>query len=86
MRLLKLERNNPYEYGNPHVPGHRYKDTLELEVGWNRIKLNLTQNPSKDGSWITWYPFSFYWWPPSNQWFRKHLLGIHFRRRPNPLQ
>jgi hypothetical protein len=80
MNILTIKRGNPYQYGNPYIDGHRYYDTWTLEVGWNRIKLNLTQNPNKKGYYVTWYPFSFYWWPSNNQWFRwRSQLGPRIR-------
>lgn len=78
MKLITIKRKR--DHGNPYIEGHRYEDTLELEVGLNRIKLNYTQNPDKEGLFVTWYPFSFYWWPPNNQWFRWRILGIKIRR------
>lgn len=77
MKLIAIKRK--HDHGNPYIEGHRYEDTWELEVGLNRLKLNYTQYKPGRG-FCTWYPFSFYWWPPNNQWFRWRILGIKIRR------
>jgi hypothetical protein len=60
--------------------GRSLLKTWEFELGWNRFKVNLTEyEPLPHAGYCTWYPFSFYWWPPQNQWFRWRLLGIHIR-------
>ena len=79
MKLITIKRQ--HDHGNPYIEGHRFEDTYELEVGWNRIKLNFTQL-FPYGGFVTWYPFSFYWWPPNNQWFRWRILGLHLSKPP----
>lgn len=81
MKLITIKRT--LDEGNEYIEGHRYINTYELEVGWNRIKINATEYHKRFG-FTTWYPFSFFWWPPNNQWFRRRLLGVHIRRRPTP--
>jgi len=84
MNILIFKRK--LKEGNQFIPGHHYYNTYELEIGLNRIKLNATQH--KNGpdyyGFVTWYPFSFYWWPPSNQWFRWRILGIKVSRGLDP--
>lgn len=82
MNLITIRRK--LATGNEYIPGHRYVNTYELEVGLNRIKLNFTEYNEGFGH-RTWYPFSFFWWPSNNQWFRRRSqLGIRIRRRPTP--
>ena len=84
MNLITIKRT--LDEGNGYIADHRYVNTYELEVGWNRIKINVTEHDyfGQGYGFVTWYPFSFYWWPPNNQWFRRRLLGIHIHRRPTP--
>lgn len=79
MKLITIKRT--LSEGNSYIAGHRYVNEYELEVGWNRIKLNFTEK-FPYGGFVTWYPISLYWWPPNNQWFRWRILGPHISGRP----
>lgn len=76
-----------YESGRSPLTGYPYYTTWGFELGWNRIKINLThKRTDMGGGYCTWYPFSFYWWPPNNQWFRWRILGPRIRFKPGPLR
>lgn len=83
MNLFTIRR--PLAEGNSRLKGHRYVNTYELEIGWNRIKVNVTEY-NKGLGFQTWYPFSFYWWPSYNQWRMRwrQQLGPRIRRKPTP--
>lgn len=82
MKVLKVK----YKTGRSPLNGFDYHTTWVLDVGWNRVKINLTQKrEDMGGGYCTWYPFSLYWWPPNNQWFRWRILGPRIRLRPNVL-
>lgn len=83
MNLIRIRRS--LDEGNEYIEGHRYVNTYELELGWNRLKVNFTEY-SKGHGFTTWYPFSFFWWPSNSQWRMRwrHQLGLRIRRRPTP--